>query len=82
MSSDQEILIVQPTGELRCLYTELLELETLGKLSIARGSHVEPDTSGNWYADLSPVGGPKLGPFIHRSKALEAERTWLYEHWL
>ncbi len=82
MSSDQEILIVQPTGELRCLYTELLELETLGKLSIARGSHVEPDPSGNWYADLSPVGGPKLGPFIHRSKALEAERTWLYEHWL
>jgi hypothetical protein len=82
VSSDQEILIVQPTGELRCLYTELLELETLGKLSIARGSHVEPDTSGNWYADLSPVGGPKLGPFIHRSKALEAERTWLYEHWL
>jgi hypothetical protein len=82
MPVDQEFLIVEPTGELRCLYTEIFKLESLGKLSIARGSHVEPDASGNWYADLAPVGGPKLGPFEHRSKALEAERTWLYEHWL
>jgi hypothetical protein len=28
-------------------------------------------------ADLSPVGGTKLGPFDRRSEALDAERVWL-----
>ncbi|MHB8860928.1 MAG: hypothetical protein ACYC6N_00885 [Pirellulaceae bacterium] len=49
---------------------------------ISRGSHVEPDAAGNWYADLSPVGGPLLGSFSHRSAALAAERDWLEGHWL
>lgn len=82
MAQDQEILVVEPTGVLRCLYTECLNLTALGTLSISRGSHVEPDTSGKWIADMSPVGGPTLGPFDHRSEALDAERNWLYEHWL
>ena len=30
---------------------------------IRRASHVEPDEAGRWWADLSPVGGPRLGPF-------------------
>ena len=82
MAQHQEILVVEPTGGLRCLYTESLDLTALGTLSIARGSHVEPDGSGRWFADMSPVGGPPLGPFDHRSEALDAERNWLYEHWL
>ncbi len=37
---------------------------------------------GRWHADLSPVGGPVLGPFGQRSAALAAETSWLDEHWL
>jgi hypothetical protein len=47
-----------------------------------RASHVEPDDRGRWLADLSPIGGPVLGPFDRRSEALEAEVTWLEENWL
>lgn len=75
-------MIVQPGGSVRCLYGEELDLDTLGALSIARGSHVEPTPDGQWTADLSPVSGPVLGPFRSRSEALTAERRWLEEHWL
>ena len=35
-----------------------------------------------WWADLSPVKGPKLGPFSRRSDALQAENYWLLGNWL
>ncbi|EMB17938.1 hypothetical protein RE6C_01332 [Rhodopirellula europaea 6C] len=38
--------------------------------------------NGQWTADLSPVGGPVLGPFALRSEAIEAEIEWLHCHWL
>ena len=48
-----------------------------GRLGTARksrrASHVEPDADGRWWADLSPVAGPRLGPFEVRSAALDAE---------
>ena len=75
-------LVIDPTGEVRCVYDEALPLAELGRLTIARGSHVEPDTAGLWTADLSPVGGPLFGPFATRSAALDAERAWLEHHWL
>ncbi len=75
-------LIVQSDGHISCVYSEGLELATLGSLAIRRASYVEPDTHGMWSADLAPVGGPKLGPFNRRSLALTAERSWLAEHWL
>ena len=75
-------IIVQSDGSLRCLYSEELDLRGLGQLTITRGSHVEPTTAGQWTADLAPVGGPLLGPYVNRSQALEAERQWLEQHWL
>lgn len=75
-------LVISSTGTIRCLYDETLNLHTLGKLSISRGSHVEPNEDGQWFADLAPVGGPQLGPFSSRSAALTAEVRWLEEHWL
>src|ERR1700676_4266953 len=74
-------LRVDPVGVVRCLYAEAIDLSTFGSLSIRRASHVEPDDDGTWNADLSPVAGPKLGPFLMRSQALDAERTWLEAHW-
>ena len=73
---------MQTNGAVRCLYGEELELNRLGKLSIARGSHVEPTADGQWTADMSPVDGPVLGPFASRSEALAEEQQWLEIHWL
>lgn len=44
-----------------------------------RASHVEPWDADpmQWGADLSPVGGPMLGPFTTRRAALDAEVAWL-----
>ena len=79
----QEVqLVIRADGLIRCVYGEQLDLMSLGLLSIARASHVEPDPLGNWLADLSPVGGPLLGPFERRSEALSAELKWLNAYWL
>jgi len=75
-------LIIQPGGIVHCLYSEDIELQKIGSISITRGSYVEPTAEGQWTADLSPVDGPLLGPFANRSAALDAERQWLERHWL
>ena len=75
-------VVVSQAGIVRCVYDECLDLSRIGQVSIRRGSHVEPDQHGNWHADMSPVGGPVLGPFATRSLALLAERQWLSAHWL
>jgi hypothetical protein len=75
-------MVIAPGGAVKCLYGEEVELLALGRLSIERGSHVEPTSNGQWTADLSPVEGPLLGPFNCRSDALTAEREWLEGYWL
>jgi len=75
-------LVISPDGTLRCVYGEAIDLQTLGQPDIRRASHVEPDGHGQWTADLTPVGGPVLGPFPQRSEALAAESQWLEAHWL
>ena len=75
-------LVIDLAGGVRCVYDEALPLTELGRLTIARGSHVEPTDAGQWTADLAPVGGPLLGPFATRSAALAAEREWLEVNWL
>ena len=73
-------LIIDPAGQAHCLYAEVIDLSAMGTLHIARASHLEPDDQGQWWADLSPVAGPILGPFTLRSEALAAEREWLDMH--
>ena len=75
-------LLIETTGTVRCVFGEEIELGQLGQLSIRRGSHVEPTPDGQWTADLAPVQGPLLGPFPSRTAALNAEVSWLQEHWL
>ena len=65
-------LVIDPTGDVRCVYDEALPLADFGRLTIQRGSHVEPTAAGQWTADLSPVSGPQLGPFESRSAASDA----------
>lgn len=60
--------------------------EVVGDVTVRRASHVEPVVdqlfaSGvRWEADMSPVGGPVLGPFFTRDEALAAERDWLIDN--
>jgi hypothetical protein len=75
-------LIITPGGAVRCIYSEAINLAALGSPVISRASHVEPDQQGRWWADLSPIAGPTLGPFHHRSEALTAEHDWLEANWL
>ena len=75
-------LVIHPDGTIRCVYSETIDLEQLGTLSIRRGSYVEPDHEGRWLVDLAPCGGLVLGPFHQRSAALAAEQAWLTAHWL
>ena len=70
-------LFFTTTGQVHCLYDETLDLSSLGQATIRRASHVEPDEAGLWWAELAPVSGPKLGPFVRRSEALAAEAAWL-----
>ena len=82
MNTSTMHLVISPTGIVRCLYDETLDLQTLGPPVIQRASHVEPDEHGQWWADLRISEGPRLGPFARRSEALTAEVAWLEAHWL
>ena len=73
-------LIIQPDGDIQCVYGEQINLACFGQMTIVRASHVEPDEFGCWWVDLCPMSGPKLGPFTRRSQALNAERQWLNDH--
>ena len=70
MTSEME-LVVAADGVARCIYGEELDLREIGRLSITRASHVEPDAEGYWWADMGPYGS--------RSEALAAERGWLLQ---
>lgn len=70
----------QPNGTLKCVYTEAIDLNSLGELKISRESKVEPDADGKWwitYADSWLTGSPPIGPFPKRSQAIRSEILWL-----
>jgi hypothetical protein len=71
-------LRIDLSGTITMVYSdELAPLMEEGTASIKRASHVEPTPDGKWTADLSPVGGPILGPMNLRAEALAAEVEWL-----
>lgn len=72
-------IFVRPDGTIERIASDSVDLSRAGKRTIARASHVEPTGPADrpWEADLSPVGGPKLGPFAKRGEALKAEVEWL-----
>lgn len=66
-------------------YDEIKPLLNIGPAQVARASHVDPELTSDglfWFADLSPVSGPKLGPFDTRTLAIAAEVAWLTENYL
>jgi hypothetical protein len=71
-------LFITSNGLITAIYAEEINLQALGTTTFSRASHVEPDQSGQWFAEI--VSGPKLGPFAKRSDALLAEMEWLTQH--
>lgn len=64
-------------NEIRFIHNDkLMNLSKMGSTNIKRASFVEPE-GAEWFADLSPVNGPKLGPFEKRQEALDAEVEYL-----
>ena len=61
-------LVIEPSGGVLCVYSEELPLAEFGRLTIARGSQVEPTEAGHWTADLAPV------PYLAHSPL--APRRW------
>lgn len=70
---------ITPDGKIKAIYDDrIADFLLSGTTTIKRASHVEPNPDGEgWVADMSPSGGPILGPCILRSQALELERDWL-----
>jgi hypothetical protein len=82
-TGDAAVVVVVEAGAVRFVYDDtLVELLEAGDATVRRASHVEPTADGRWSADLSPVGGPELGPFRLRREALDAEVAWLRRHLL
>lgn len=79
--SQAQTIRIDEDGNITAIYGEVIDWFAFGlEHDIRRASHVEPSPGGFWYADLAPVGGPKLGPFGRRSEALAAEVEWLERH--
>lgn len=71
-------LVISLEGTIQYIFNdELVFLQDCGDFRIKRASHVEPDGKRGWFADMSPILGPILGPFKLRSEALQAELNWL-----
>jgi len=82
--NNEEVVVINCDQNLQvsAIYDDEISdlLQNLGSVKIQRASHVEPTEDGQWQADLSPVDGPVLGPFLLRKDALDAEVAWLMEN--
>lgn len=80
----EHVIKITSSGKIQFIYSDQLAaaLRKAGHLEIMRASHVEPDKKGQWWAKLSPVKGPRLGPYKLREKALSAEIAWLEKNYL
>lgn len=73
-------IVIRRDGLIQFIYSdELRPLVEMGNVQIQRVSHVEPKGSF-WFADMSIVAGPMLGPYTLRSEALAAEEEYLHSN--
>ena len=77
-------LVIRKTGAVEYVHDDALVrvCAALSPPKITRASHIEPDCSGQWWVDLSPCGGPKLGPYPsdQYQQARRDEDDWIYQH--
>ena len=75
---------ISNNADISFLYNEKLnKLQEIGKTIIKRASNVEPNSSNQWIVDLNPLGiNKKLGPYITRQEALNAEKHIIESNYL
>ena len=69
-------LEVTPDGNIRCLYTDEIDLPQLGRLQVSRASHVEFDNHLRKWTVTSAKTGRRLHSSMTREQALEWERQY------
>ena len=60
-------LIVAPSGVVTAIYAEAIDLRSLGTTTITRASHVEPDETGQWFAQI--IDGPTVGAICQTQRS-------------
>ena len=75
----ESVLRIDPTGNVRCLYSEVLDLADLGTVTIRRASLVEWDESLRAWTVTLPDGTFLAGPFMSRSQAVAFEISYWNE---
>ena len=64
-------LLVKPDGTVRAIYDEAIDLGVLGRPTITRASHVEPDEQGRWTGRPDAGGRPACS-----GRSTAAARPW------
>jgi len=71
------VLNISTAGDIKCLYTELLDLSDLGEMTVRRASLVEWDDDRRGWTVAMPNGSFLAGPFVSRSEAIK----WEIAYW-
>jgi hypothetical protein len=69
-------ILVTKTGGVEMLHDDVAELESLGKISTTRASHVEYDNDKQKWFVQSAFTLKVLGYFVTRSEALDWEKEY------
>jgi hypothetical protein len=75
--SGMERYRIESDGTVLAVYTDTIDLRTIGRIHAVRASVVEWDESGQAWTARILVTGERLGPFATRSAAVSAERAVL-----
>ena len=76
-------LLIDLSGDVRCLYTEVIDLSQLGELHVERASHVEFDDENQTWTVRLPNNGKVIGTgFKSRRDAINHEVEHLNKFYL
>jgi hypothetical protein len=68
---------IEPDGTVLAVYTDTIDLRTIGRIHAVRASVVEWDESGQAWTARILATDERLGPFGTRAEAVAAERAVL-----
>lgn len=74
--SEELSIVIAPDGQVKFIWHDgLASLCDEGQTHIRRVGEVEPTADGQWFADLTRIGGGRYGPYSLRQLALDHEQA-------
>ncbi len=73
--SDQAVILFDPAGRARCLYSEIVDLQALGRLKVRRATRIEFDALTQRWQVLPAHGRRVLFSSPSRTRCLAWERA-------